>query len=93
MKVGGYAWAKYGFSAIKEDVEFILNNALQDKHISQLEYESLKNLISKYDAIFPMNLIARMNKGKEILLGSWWNGYFNMKDKKQLVYLKDYIGF
>ena len=93
LKVGGYAWAKYGFSAIKEDVEFILNNALQDKHISQLEYESLKNLISKYDAIFPMNLIARMNKGKEILLGSWWNGYFNMKDKKQLVYLKDYIGF
>lgn len=93
LKVGGYTWAKYGFSAIKEDVKFIIDNALKDSIINQQDYNSLKSLIDKYETIFPMNLIANMAHGKDILLGSWWNGIFEMKDKKQLVYLKDYIGF
>lgn len=91
--IGGYAWAKYGFSAIKEDAEFIIESAFNSSVISQTEYNAFKNIIGKYNDIFPMNLISSTEKGKDILLGTWWNGVFNMKDKKQLVFLKDYIGF
>ena len=93
IEVGGYAWAKYGFSAVKEEAEFIIDNALNDELISKIEYNTIKELIGKHETLFPMNIIANMNKGKDILLGSWWNGFFDMKDKKQLVYLKDYMGF
>lgn len=91
--IGGYAWAKYGFSAIKEDAKFVIESAYNNSVISKDEFNFLKDIISKYNDLFPMNLIALMEKGKDILLGTWWNGIFNMKDKKQLAYLKDYIGF
>lgn len=94
LDIGGYAWARYGFSSAKSEVIDIISEAKLNAVISNNEYNLIVDIIDKFkDDMFPMNILASMKKGKEILLGTSWNGFFDMNDKIQLEYLKDYIGF
>ena len=95
LDVGGYAWAKYGFSTEKSNVKAILKYSLRKNKITEEEFNFGISVIEKYDddEMVPMNLIANTQFGKKVLLKTSWAGEFDMKDKKQLAYLKDYIGF
>lgn len=95
LDVGGYAWAKYGFSTEKSNVKAILKYSLRKGKLSEEEFNFAISVIEKYDddEMVPMNLIANTQFGKKLLLKTSWAGEFDMKEKKQLAYLKDYIGF
>lgn len=93
MDVGGYAWGKYGFCGDKEDVLDILKDAYEERHvINKNRYNELIIAVNKKGEKIPMNIIANEDDGKKILLGQSWIGKFDMSDKKQLEYLKDYVG-
>jgi hypothetical protein len=97
ITVGGYAWAKYGFSADRVyDATQILSDA--KGRISDKDYNSAKRI---YDAFlkknpegfnFPMNKWAEAPYGKQLLLNSDWNGNINLKNRKQKSIFEQYLG-
>ena len=93
INIGGYAWARYGFSATNrtEVLEIIKNSSngtWKKKALEKVNKFYKKNGI---DSAFPMGNIARMKGGKESLLNSWWSGTINLNDKKQLDVFKNYL--
>lgn len=96
IDVGGYAWARYGFSSKVEDVEQAL---LHSNHASEELKEQALSVFKKWreanpnEGNFPMNIIAKEKYGKEILLGSHWNGILDLTDNKATSYFESYLGF
>lgn len=96
IDVGGYAWARYGFSAQIEDVEQILIKSRSAKTVSK---EKALATFRKWrernpnEEYFPMNLIAKEKYGKERLLGSRWNGILDLTDKNVTNHFEKYIEF
>ena len=73
---------------------FSLSKALDKGTISRGVYDEITGLVDSFKGDrFPMNLIADRPDGKNILLKTHWDGYFDMNDKEQLKRLKDYVGF
>ena len=96
IDVGGYAWARYGFSAKLEDVEQILIQSkmarVADKEKALAIFKNWREQNPK-EEYFPMNLIAREEYGKNLLIGSHWNGILNLTDKNATNYFEKYLGF
>lgn len=96
IDIGGYAWARYGFSASIKDVEEILMQSKtaqvssKEKALSVYRQWREKNPNEDY---FPMNLIAREKYGKKLLMGTHWNGILDLTDKNVTNYFEKYIEF
>ena len=97
LSAGGYAWARYGFSAInRNEAEMAIMGSPADKGIK----ESAKNIIKRFyvgkneNEPFPMNLLASQEWGFKLLFGPKveWYGTINLKDRNSVKYLKKYIG-
>jgi hypothetical protein len=68
MEVGGYAWAKYGFTCLKEELEMIMDGKSSvTKNKAPAE---VKELVNKFyennpnSTRFPMYLIANLENDK-----------------------------
>lgn len=97
IEYGSYCWAKYGFLAeSKKEIENITKIALEIKDISKAEYDSAISIINTFkgDKGFPVRELAYEDYGKRLLVGldKGWDGYVDMKDKKNINYLYKYIG-
>lgn len=89
LDVGGYAWAKYGFSASKKDVESMIArnfNEVNDPKARKIVNDYYKTHDTKEN--FPMNLLSQF---KDELLGTQWSGQLNLKDRKQMKVFEDYL--
>lgn len=86
--IGGYAWARYGFSLDYEDALYVVRSN-----------PSATELIKQYYALhgqpdtIPMRIIADQPYGKELLLGRSWDGVLNLDNKKERKYFESYIGY
>lgn len=89
LEVGGYCWGKYGFSASKEEVMFLLRR--RKELLSKAELADVEKIVSSCGEMVPMNLIADRAYGKKLLLGSDWDGVFDLMDAVQMEHLYKYI--
>ena len=88
LEIGGYAWARFGFTADKkEEMEVILNNAAT--RISATEYKwALRVFDNYYDqypngSAFPIIKWSDMAFMKDVLLGARWHGSLDLFDSEQ----------
>ena len=92
IDVGGYAWARYGFSADRRDVYGIIRNY----NIPEVK-ERAKSIVDEFysnhsdEYKFPMYLLSNEEFGKDLLLGSSWHGEIDLKDKKAVSVFKKYL--
>lgn len=95
IDVGGYTWAKYGFkSNSSTTVGMIIKKGYTNNLFSDAEYDNLKEWYGKEKAKgnIDMRYLANKSYGKELLLGSNWEGIIDLKDPVQLRTFKDYLG-
>lgn len=94
LDVGGYTWARYGFSAELADVQRILDNA---NNLPQGSIKEARAIVDKFYATspdtsrFPMRLLTGYDWSKVLLLGKDWDGEMNLTDKQSVAYFKDYL--
>jgi GNAT superfamily N-acetyltransferase len=94
--VGGYAWAKFGFTAnSRDEVEHLL--FLYGDRLSKSELLDVEKILDAFysnrmdSEPFPMNILADKPYGKKLLLDSGWNGNLDLRNKKQLKRVYDYM--
>lgn len=101
IDVGGYTWAKYGFSSTKPGELLGIFNS-RAFVLTEEQREVVKNLISAHvkqtpNAPFPMRRIADLGQldgsmyGKKFLLGTWWSGELNLADDATRSIFEDYL--
>lgn len=102
IDVGGYAWGRYGFSIPKSALRL---ETLGDTHsglfVTGGKYEKklLRDLTNEYFAnnptstSLPMNVIANHPEGKNILLGSDWEGFMDLTNPVQRQLFEDYLKY
>ena len=97
INVGGYTWAKYGFSAEKRDLDDLFMDIKNTPYRNQASVKLAENKVidfySKNDksTLFPMNLIADEPYGKDVLLDSSWWGCIDMNNKSQIKIFETYL--
>jgi hypothetical protein len=97
IDVGGYTWAKYGFSctskdhfiSIKEKAKRLhLNGVLSDREFKDFNTKSKKYGSSKN---FPMYRIGYAPYGKKLLLNTIWKGTINLNSSLQREVFENYL--
>lgn len=86
--IGGYAWARYGFSLDYEDALYVVRSNPSATELVK-QYYALHN---KPDLI-PMRIVADQPYGKELLLGRSWDGVLDLDNKTERKYFESYIKF
>jgi hypothetical protein len=96
IDVGGYTWAKYGFSPNNsDDMRFIINKAnrlFEEGTLTDKQYAHF-NLVKENanDGIIDLNKIANADYGKSLLLKTDWSGEINLNDKKRVEIYENYL--
>lgn len=93
--IGGYAWGRYGFSTRNFSRAYdIFTFSEASPEVIKMGQEFLERYYSGIpkETPFPMRLLAAQPYGKELLLNTFWDGFLNLKDRKQVNYTKHYIG-
>lgn len=90
-KVGGYAWARYGFKA--DDGNTILGIADKAKGLSKSEKKKFDAWFNRSikENDFDMRKLSDLSFGKKLLLGSDWRGFLDFNNKKQMRVFLDYL--
>lgn len=96
IDVGGYAWARYGFSYTQGEQGLIHLIEHQEKERGRLFDDAKQIVIDFYKSHkasdpFPMNTLTGFDWSKELLLGSGWDGALNLNDKAQLEVFINYL--
>lgn len=95
ITVGGYSWAKYGFSAKASEYNEITHWAqvmINNERISKIDFEDFNKWIGQYKGQnIPIHELANKTYGKKILLGSDWLGYLDLTDEKQRKVFEKYL--
>lgn len=93
---GGYAWARYGFVAVKRnEVQKILTDA--HKRLSINDFKLAEGIFMKYyfnnptSTDFPMILWTRIPGMKDILCGSEWCGELDLHNTEQIRNFSRYV--
>lgn len=88
MEVGGYAWAKYGFHVPKDEIDLVTvsRNVKGFQQITDKYFRENPTAES-----FPMRIIADMPGGKEMLLGSDWDGFLDLTDRAAVQTFENYL--
>lgn len=101
IDVGGYAWARYGFSATEH--YDLLQTLRGKKHlVTNRQYKYAVKMVNNHfianpDKPFPMYKIANLGKtngtdyGKKLLLGTYWPGVLDLSNKKFRKIFEDYL--
>lgn len=102
IDVGGYAWAKYGFSAPEQYQ--ILNALIYNKTASKITNQQYFRIVNKikdhFNANpgkpFPMRKIANLGRttdqyGKRVLLGTNWSGELDLSNRREKKIFEDYL--
>lgn len=95
MDIGGYAWARYGFSTrnyFKANEIFMFTEASKEVQKMAQDYLDAYYSALPKETPFPMKLLAAQPYGKELLINTFWDGFLNLKDRRQVNYTKRYIG-
>jgi len=95
INVGGYSWAKYGFSAKSEfhdDISSWGKWQLSEKNISQSNYNDFSKWMERYKGVdIPMWQLAEKKYGKNLLLGSNWKGVIDLTNSEQRHIFENYL--
>ncbi|MBR4265689.1 MAG: hypothetical protein IKQ46_06505 [Bacteroidales bacterium] len=94
-KIGGWAWARYGFSiSSKEEVKKLvsLNASPKNKPLMEAIIDDYyKNEAKNDNAPFPMNKLAEHPEFKEDIISFDWWGFLDLTDKKQVKVFENYL--
>ena len=93
IDIGGYAWAKYCFSAInKFQILRIINNS-RDKNFRKIAKRKLIYHYKRYgdSKPFPMSRLANIKGGKAALMGSDWDGTIDLTNEKERNQFLEYL--
>lgn len=97
IDVGGYTWARYGFSVKnKSAAEEVIAEA-RLRHVPLIVRNKAKSVVDTFynshpaDTPFPMNLLADKSYGKELLKGADWSGRIDLTDATQRKVFEDYM--
>lgn len=101
IDIGGYAWAKYGFSTPDQ---YGLLKELQRKKalVTNRQWRYVTKMVTQHfqsnpDKPFPMYKIANLGKingtdyGKKLLLGTFWPGVLDLSNKKLKKVFETYL--
>jgi hypothetical protein len=96
IDVGGYTWGKYGFTANKNEYSFLISHANSQQKaglISDADNRNFQQWLRGYkDKDIPIYEVAYGKKyGKDLLLGSDWEGYINFSNAKTKKIFEDYL--
>lgn len=102
IDVGGYAWAKYGFSAPEqyEVLNALIYNKTASKITNQQYFRIVKKIKDHFNANpgkpFPMRKIANLGRttdqyGKRVLLGTNWSGELDLSNRREKKIFEDYL--
>jgi len=104
INIGGYAWARYGFvptakswKKLRQYLAEKLENLKVAKPIPQNVKESILELLSSDDPKFIWTLadieykIRGVPIGKKLLLGSDWDGAFDLLDEETMKRFANYV--
>ena len=93
INIGGYAWAKYGFSALNKDEVLDIVNSSSNSLFKKSARRKIKYFYSKYgdNRAFPMHRLAKLKGGKDALLNSFWSGVIDLNDRGQLKRFLNYL--
>ncbi|HEV7379364.1 MAG TPA: hypothetical protein VGN64_06195 [Dyadobacter sp.] len=92
IDIGGYSWARYGFGMTdKREVQNLFDTA--KKKLSDRQFVRFMKIYNKYKDVvpFPIKQIATENYGKNLLLGSDWQGEIDLDDVIDRKYFEDYL--
>lgn len=92
LEVGGYCWGRYGFYAERWDAERCIRRALKNGAITSTQADLALEEISEFGDVIPMNRLADLSFGKDMLLGSDWDGWITFDSEKQVNHLFKYLG-
>ena len=93
IDVGGYAWARYGFSATdKSDVLDVIRES-KDKNFIKKAKSKINYHYKKYgnEKPFPMIRLTKIEGGKKALLGTFWSGTIDLNNKKEKEWFVNYL--
>jgi hypothetical protein len=95
IDVGGYAWAKYGFAptddTIGEVIDRFRRSANSNLSIPEKELPALMKILEprNKDAFWAL---SDSKWGKEVMLGSNWNGKLDLTDSQSMKRFDAYVG-
>ena len=95
IDVGGYAWAKYGFAPTDDTMGEIIDrfrkSANANLSIPEKELPALMKILEprNRDAFWAL---SDSKWGKEVMLGSNWNGKLDLKDAASMKRFNAYVG-
>ncbi|MCD8208338.1 MAG: hypothetical protein LUD72_10410, partial [Bacteroidales bacterium] len=101
IDVGGYTWARYGFSASRTEIAELISstNRLSDS-ARQNTLDFIKNYYDSHnlgnDDPFPMNKLVDYwgrDEAKRILAGTNWHGKIDLTDDEQRKIFEEYMGY
>ena len=92
---GGYAWAKYGFTATQRSEVLRILDAAVDKGIDPEAIQELRTDVqtyySRFTAPFPIETWARLPFGEKLLAGTVWQGQLDLRDPEQVQIFEAYL--
>lgn len=98
LNIGGYTWAKYGFSATNQaEVNGVLANLTKGSAtFAATKAEMQKVVTAFYDANstntpFPMDRLANIPGAKNLLLGTDWHGSIRLSDAPRRAIFEAYL--
>lgn len=97
IDVGGYAWARYGYS-YTEGKDWLIHMLTSEGEARNVPFKQAVSIVEDYykngnlpKDPFPMNLLTGYDWSKDLLLHSAWNGELNMHDILQTKVFESYI--
>jgi hypothetical protein len=95
LNVGGYTWARYGFTAYKDYYSRIYRQfeySNKSKVLSDEYFADFENWIKQYKGKdIPIYEISGKEYFKDIMIGSNWEGYLDFRNAAQKQYFENYI--
>lgn len=96
LEVGGYAWARYGFSTDYSEQQLL--NVIKDiESTKKASFKDAKEIVKDFfsknqdNELFPMNILTGYNWSKDLLMGMNWEGLMDLENRTQLEVFLEYI--
>lgn len=92
IDVGGYCWARYGFSTDSKTARAFISLAeAENTELGIAFKKAYDRYYIDHRGLFPMRLFAEIPGAKAILYGSSWDGVMFLDDPKAMSYLRGYL--
>lgn len=94
IDVGGYTWGRYGFCASKTSAKLAIRYAKNQEYLQEaidLIDDWYSNNNKSDNDLFPMRLLTEQPWGKELLLGTSWEGSIDLLNDEARKQFEDYL--